>query len=229
MVKVNDFDMMIPMDFYLICGYGVPKDIQTDDNYRRYLGIVFNTIYAQSAGKPAMIICAGGKTDLQKPYKRSEAGEIARFLKPLMRGQDWKLAQEARSLSTVENMLYAQQKLVRATSQGGCMMVFCEATRVARVKALAKQMFRGMRVTVYPVDFDLSPNRYLDPAFIAEKERKTLKVERWALRDPKYLRIYRNKLEDRIAHFRRAGTKRHIQEIKKWWETELDALSTIAK
>ncbi len=220
--------MMIPMDFYLICGYGVPKDIQTDDNYRRYLGIVFNTIYSHSAGKPAMIICAGGKTDLVKPYKRSEAGEIARFLKPLMRGRDWKLAQEARSLSTVENMLYAQQKLVRATSQGDCMMVFCEATRVVRVKALAKQIFRGLPVTVYPVEFDLSPNRYLDPAFIAEKERKTLKVERWALEDSKHLRVYRNKLEDRIAHFRRAGTKRHIQEIKKWWETELDELSKIA-
>jgi len=216
------------MQIYLICGYGVPKDINTDDNYRRYLGIVFNTIYSVSAGKPATVVFAGGKTDVVKPYKRSEAGEMVRFFKPLMRGQDWNLVQETRSLSTVENLLYTKAQLAKKKIHPDSITVFCEATRVARVKALARDVFKGVRVFINPVDFDLSPNRYLDPAFIAKKEEKTLKIERWVLRDQKHLRVYRRKLEDRIAHFRRTGTKRHIDEIKKWWETELDTLSTLA-
>jgi len=71
-------------DIFLVFGYGIPKNILKDENYNFYLKIVFNRIYditSKSKSKKTLIICSGGKTDMFKPYKRTEADEMIRLLK----------------------------------------------------------------------------------------------------------------------------------------------------
>jgi len=66
---------------FIVMGYGVPQDIMADGNYAVYLRNVFNHIYDEASRRKVepIIIFSGGKTDLFKPYKRTEAGEMIKF------------------------------------------------------------------------------------------------------------------------------------------------------
>src|SRR3989339_1730620 len=104
------------MHLYLILGYGIPKKIDVDDNYRRYLGIIFNTVYSQSADQTPTIMFCGGHTDIIKPYQRTEAGEMAGFFKQLAirpscqaQTRKFKYFLEKKSLSTLENIIYSRE------------------------------------------------------------------------------------------------------------------------
>lgn len=219
------------MKVFIIMGYGVPNDIHTDDNYRRYLGVAFNTVFEQAADQRAAVILCGGKTDIRKPYKRTEAKEMSLLFKEWMsrkecrsRTKQWKLMLEQTSLSSVESLMNCRALLDQKGITADGAIVFCEMTRRRRISTLVKRVFKGLKPSVAPVDFDLSPNRYLADEFIAAKEKKTLIVEQKALSDAKFLKEYRRVLEERIARFRKAGPEAHLQEIKKWWEERLDDL-----
>lgn len=221
---------------YLILGYGVPDDIKTDLNYQRYLGLAFNAMFQRSANAPATIVACGGRTDIHKPYKRSEASEIAKIIRVWSKRSEirsataaWAFLKEERSLSTVENLLYAYGLLQRKHIKQDRIVIFCEHTRRARVRSFASKIFAGATIEVIAIDFDLSSNRYLDASFIKVKERKTAVVENWALQSPKNLREYRRALQDRLVRFRKAGPDKHVGEIKKWWEEQLNVLVMKAK
>ncbi|MEK7606775.1 MAG: hypothetical protein AAB444_01065 [Patescibacteria group bacterium] len=67
---------MYEPNFFLIFGYGVPKDIFKDENYNFYLKTVFNRIYdrvTEGKIKKPVILCGGGKTDCYKPSKHVQA------------------------------------------------------------------------------------------------------------------------------------------------------------
>ena len=64
----------------LICGYGIPKDIMTDRSYHAYLVAVTNWLYDRYRDTPGKIIMNGSPTDIIKPYRRTEANEIAKWM-----------------------------------------------------------------------------------------------------------------------------------------------------
>jgi len=73
-------------NIFLIFGYGIPKNILKNENYNFYLKMVFNRIYdiiVKTKVRKPLVICSGGKTDIFKPYNRTEAEEIIKFLKKL--------------------------------------------------------------------------------------------------------------------------------------------------
>ena len=186
------------MQTYLILGYGIPRKIESDENYSRYLGVVFNSIFVQSQisiDSSAIVFC-GGMTDLFKPYKRSEAAEMVRMFKTFAdRGacrvvtKSWKYLLEKKSLSTLENLVYAKQMLDAKKTSYSSITIFCEATRFKRIKRLAKNIFGTAEVVA--IDFDLSENRYLDPSFIQKRERATSELEDWAMRSPENMKEFR--------------------------------------
>ncbi|MDP2656380.1 MAG: hypothetical protein Q8P11_02345 [bacterium] len=218
-------------NIFIICGYGVPKDILKDENYTFYLKTVFNTLYdIAEKTKPAKnyVIFSGGKTDCFKPYTRTEAGEMIRFftaylatkryLKDFTR--DLIVLSEKRALSTLENFIYTKAILDKRAI-GGCLYIFCEKTRETRVKILAKKVFNNKHVSVFAVDFDTSPNRYLDPAFLAKKEKKMLAFDLWALENANNFKKYHALYKKRMAYFRRAEPKHHTEAVRTWWEEEI--------
>lgn len=73
-------------NIFLVFGYGIPKDILKDENYNFYLKMVFNQIYnlviEKNIDNP-VIICSGGKTDMYKPYKRTESTEMTKLFKSI--------------------------------------------------------------------------------------------------------------------------------------------------
>lgn len=225
------------MATYLVLGYGIPKELAADDNYRRYLGVAFNTVFAESQARPqdpVTIICCGGPTDCFPSFRRTEAQEIATFLKGLAARPScktvtkrWKFLLERRSLSTLENLVYARETLRDKGLTGQSVTIFCEAVRAPRVRALARRLFPGLKCHVVPTDFDLSSNRYLDPVFLKKKERAVAKLEDWALQDPAHMKKYHQAFADKLRFLREAGPERHAEALKEWWEKRLLELGEI--
>lgn len=216
------------MQTFLVLGYGIPKDLSQDPNYRTYLSIVFNTIFQSARGASARIISCGGPTDMYPPYKRIEAKEIKTYLEELAKRpacrpstKGWKFLEEKTSLSTLENLVYAA-KILKGRSSSSSLTIFCEATRAGRIRRLAKTIFG--KATVIPVDFDLSSNRYLDPGFIQKKEREAARLEAWALQTPENLKEFRKLFQKKFVALRKAGPENHAEAVRAWWEESLRTL-----
>jgi len=220
------------MQTYLILGYGIPKKIETDDNYRRYLGIVFNTIFdrSQKRHNAATMFFCGGMTDMYKPYKRSEAGEMLRMFR-LFADQNvcrsvtknWKYLLEKKSLSTLENLIYTKQILDQKKISSSTITLFCEATRYKRINRLAKKIFG--KAEVIAIDFDVSENRYIDPELIAQREKQVSKLDDVVLAHPERMTAYRKAFVDKIQFLRKAGPGNHQAALPEWWMKRLEELS----
>lgn len=221
---------------FLIFGYGIPKDILKDETYSLYLTPVFNHIYSTVTEKQItnpLIITCGGKTDMQKPYIRSEAGEMIRFfrhliserpyLKPITK--HWKWLAESTSLSTLENILNSKKILDKLGVVGGPITIFCETTRAKRVQTVAKKVFGAKQpIRVVPIDFDLSEHRYLGAEYIHRKESRETQHSLWALKSPENLKKHHTLFQKKFDYLRQRGTKAHTAAIKEWWDTELQRI-----
>lgn len=220
---------------FLVFGYGVPKNILKDENYNFYLKMVFNKIYdiviKNHIYNPIIITC-GGKTDMFKPYDRTEADEIIRFFKTFIRErpflnsvtENWKFISENKSLSTLENLLNSLDIVQKRDIPEANFYIFCEQTRQKRIKVLAKQILDKYNFTVFPIDFDTSPNRYLPIEYLAEKENKELQHSLWALQSPENLSKHHKVFEEKFAYFRTIGNNTNINIVKEWWDKKLKEL-----
>jgi len=219
-------------DVFLVFGYGIPKDILKDENYNFYLKMVFNKIYdlvTKKDIKKPIIICSGGKTDMFKPYKRTEAEEMIKLLKKLAKRpflkiatQDWLFISEKKSLSTLENFLNCKAVLKKRKIQKANLYIFCEQTREKRIKMVGKKVLgKNYNFQVVPIDFDVSPNRYIDLEFLTKKEQAELKHSMWALKNPENLKKHHGLFREKINYLRKAGPEIHVDAIKKWWIKEL--------
>jgi hypothetical protein len=221
-------------NIFIIAGYGIPKDILKDEHYNFYLKTVFNRIYdiaGKAKDRQAIIICCGGKTDMFKPYRRTEAGEMIKlfkklcnrsFLKNVTKG--WQLIPENKSISTLENLLYSKKKIKKKRLEQANAYIFCEYTRASRIRLLVKNIFGKQGAKVLPIDFDISLNRYLEPDFIQKKERIELDLARWALKNKSNLTKYNQLYRERIKFLRTAGPGDHSQAVKNWWDMKLKEL-----
>ncbi len=217
---------------FFVLGYGIPKDILEDQNYEIYLRTVFNTIFdtcAKAQSWNATIVFSGGKTDMWAPYRRTEAQEMKRAFQVLMKRpavkrqtKTWKLLLEANSLSTLDNFVYIKQLVNARTFSAKQITIFCEQTRFARVKALARTLFAGARV--HPVDFDQSANRYLEPATLERLSTEGLKLDRWALKNARNLAKHRELFKEKLVFLRKAGPDAHVDAVRRWWELQLQKL-----
>ena len=222
---------------FLIFGYGNPKDILRDETYSLYLTFVFNHIYStvtETQITDPLIITCGGKTDMQKPYIRSEAGEMIRFfrhliskrpyLKPITK--HWKWLAESTSLSTLENILNSKKILDKRGVIGGPITIFCETTRTKRVQTVAKKVF-GVKqpVRVVPIDFDLSEHRYLGTEYIQRKESRETLHSLWALKSPENLKKHHALFQKKFDYLRQRDTKAHAAAIKEWWDEQIQKTS----
>jgi len=212
------------MKSFVVFGYGVPKDILKDENYGRYLSAVFNRIYDLAAGEHALVIFTGGPTECRPPFKRTEAGEMAKLFKKLVgrapvkaAAKKWKYVLEKKALSSVENSLYSRQYLKKI-----CPVVFfCEHTRAKRDMIVAKKVFKGFKPAVVGIDFDMSSNRYIDKKFLRRKENKALKVDLAALKDKKFLKEYIDWNKRKLKFLRKNYKKDHAKMVEKWWRQNL--------
>lgn len=195
---------------FVIGGYGVPADVMTDRNYQRYLGFCFNQIfdYSQSRSGLLTVILTGGPTDLQPPYRRTEAGEMKRWFSmqlrtlPLFERRRWHFIILAKGLSALENILAVQRQLGKKIPA----IIFCEYTRQWRLNRLAKAIF-NRPIAVTGVDFDLSPRRYIPAKDIIKKEQAELKRELSIRRDLQMQKMYRQEKADRLTQLKQTMPK----------------------
>lgn len=222
-------------NIFIILGYGVPKNILSDGNYGHYLPITFNTIYEASirgAAKP-VVVFSGGPTDIFKPYRRVEATEMARFFREQLkklppRQRNWRMYSEQKSLSTLENLLFAKDLLKKQRVTGSNITIFCEATREHRVSVLAKRLFgKHYSLHVVPIDFDTSSNRYLGADFFETKEARVLQLDLWALKSADNYKRYHQLFLEKISFLRSKGAKHHAKAIEEWWQMKLKAIDEL--
>lgn len=221
---------------FLIFGYGIPKNILKDEKYNSYLKMVFNKIYSfvtkNKIDKPIIITC-GGKTDMFKPYKRTEADEMIKFFKAFIKERpflslitkNWLFIPENKSLSTLENLLNSNKIIQKRKIRKANFFIFCEQTRGKRIKILAKKILnKNYNFLVVPIDFDVSANRYLPVEYLAKKESAELKHSLWALQSPENLKKHHKAFEEKFEYFRKVGHKTHVNAVKKWWDQKLKEL-----
>lgn len=183
----------------IINGYGVPEDIRTDRPYHAYLVQVVNWLWDRHRMHAGTIVPAGGKTDMRRPYRRTEAGEIAKWLAPRIRSLElasrWRVQPIATELTALENMLAAVKQFPR-----GPIIYFCEWTRLRKARALAERIF-GKRATVIGIEFDGSAPRY-DPRGRAALEREDLAYSLAALEDPAWRKLLRAAAAEKVRVLR---------------------------
>ena len=222
---------------FFVFGYGIPKKIIEDENYNFYLKMVFNRIYDIALTKEnndVLVICSGGKTDMFKPYERTEGEEMVRLFKHIVKNPFLKdIAQrcfflaEKKSLSTLENFLNCKQLIEKRNINKANIYIFCEQTREKRVKILAKKILnKNYKFKVISIDFDVSANRYLSQEFLVKKEKAELKHSLWALQSTENLKKHHKIFADKIKYFRKAGPNLHTDTIRKWWEKKINELKS---
>ncbi len=219
-------------NIFIVPGYGIPKDILKDEPYRRYLGLVFNCVYQicldKKENKPVIIFC-GGKTDVFKPYKRTEAAEMKKlffwfaqrdFVKKYTKGWQYKL--ENSSLSTLENILFAN-KIIEKIKVDKNIFIFVEKTRENKIKVLTEKIVKN-KTQIISLDFDLSINRYREIEFLIKRESYDLGLSLKILADEKLYKIFRKILLERIEYLRKAGSKKHREAVHVWWQEKIREL-----
>ncbi|MBP9827997.1 hypothetical protein KBC55_02470 [Patescibacteria group bacterium] len=213
------------MDIFIVCGYGIPENMETDTNYLVYLRTVFNKLYSKVNLKPAAIISCGGPTSMKAPYTNTEAAVITQALVKQTQREElqsatklWKFYEEGTSLSTLENLLNAK-KIIEDQQLSGNITIFCEATREHRITETAKKIFQRS-INVEPIDFDTSINRYLNPERIKEKEEIGLQESLWTLEDANRLALHHELFEKKFIFFRNEKEKglSETEIVKRWYE-----------
>ncbi|MEK9155218.1 MAG: ElyC/SanA/YdcF family protein [Patescibacteria group bacterium] len=227
-------------DVFAILGYGVPKDITTDENYRTYLSIVFNHIYQESAGKEAVIIPCGGKTSCVPPFTGTEAGAMISYFRSLVKRpfvkeatKRWKFIAEDRSISSLENFVFLSEILVREKITKGRMTIFCDATRARRMKIVARRVFPKVKCTIVGIDFDVSHARYIGAEAIAKKEKVALQESLHVLSSPELLMEHHQLFEGKLR-FLRARAKQgvaHPDAVAEWLKhpSKIELVESITK
>lgn len=220
--------MRQPTSLFIVCGYGVPKDVTTDINYRSYLNIAFNSIYATAGEDPVHIILCGGPTNGIPPYELTEAHVMNTYMQTHLQtveryGQklNWNIHLEERSLSSLENLVYAKD-LIQEKGLTGEITVFCEETRYQRNKTIGEMVF-GSPIHVQSIDFDVSKNRYLDPALIEKKERAATESDIWTLDDQDRRSSHHAFYQAKIDWFREQEARgiSHVDVVQEWFTTKL--------
>ncbi len=215
------------MHAFIICGYGIPKAISQDQNYLTYLHVVFNQMYDQAANTEALIIPCGGPTNCEPPYTGTEADVMGDYLQSLMKRPEtqtqtaaWKIVPENKSLSTLENLLFAK-KSIDGLYNVDTVSIFCEKTREDRVQILANKIF-SQNMTLHPIDFDITKNRYVDPEVLNKKEAMGIKEGLWTLEEPTRLAKHHEFYEKKFAFLRRRQSEglSHIDAVKEWFEKQ---------
>lgn len=204
---------------YIIPGYGVPKDITRDFNMQLYLRAIFNRIYDahRDGSRPPLIITTGGKTDMWPPYRRTEAGVMMGALRllanrPVIKKETarWRWKVEPKAISTLENALFTK-RLLRQTDR---VTVFCEQTRVKRLRHLYRQVFGSIQCRFQAIDFDVSTNRYIPTSPSVEQAFRRLND--LALRSPHNLAEHHRFYAERLRFLRRYGAARHVEAVREW-------------
>lgn len=192
------------MRTYIICGYGIPKNIESDENYRTYLNVAFNHIFAESAEQDAVIIPCGGATSLEPPFKGTEAEMMGSYIEQMMRRDflleqtaQWTIRLEDRSISSLENLVFARQMIDGAEG----VTVFCDVTRRDRNAKIASRIFNG-DVTIDGIDFDVSKNRYIDSETLRKKEGVATAEALWTLEDQERLQRHHDFFERKLGFLR---------------------------
>ncbi len=210
----------------IINGYGVPEDIRTDRSYHAYLVQVVNWLWERYRTRAVTIVPCGGPTDMRRPYRRTEAGEMARWLRPKLRvlglASRWRIAPIATELTALENMLVTAKRF-----PNGPIVYFCEWTRLNKMRAIAKRIF-GKRCLVVGIEFDGSAPRY-DLHGRTALEREDLRYSLAALEDPAWRRMLRLAAEEKIRvlrvtpeHIRVTEVDRIAQRIRQEFRTRYE-------
>lgn len=222
------------MQTFIICGYGIPEDIHKDTNYTTYLNLVFNEMYEKAANKEAVIIPCGGPTKCELPYNETEADVISDYLESLMKRSEtlkqtsgWTIVLEDRSLSTLENLIYAKEIMVEKELNED-VVIFCEKTRTLRVQAFANHLF-GENTTVNPIDFDISKNRYLDPSVLDQKEKLGLQEGLWTLESKERIDKHHEFFQKKFEFLRRRQSEglSHVDAVGEWFKNEKEIIHTL--
>lgn len=220
-------------NIYLVLGYGIPTNIYKDENYNFYLKTVFNKIFdnvtREKINKPLIFFC-GGKTDLFRPYKRTEATEMIKFFKLFIKRhlilksitKDWIFIAENKSLSTLENLVYSKEVLDDYKIRKISLVIFCEQTRAKRVEIISRRVFKkNFPVKVVPIDFDVSDNRYLQKNFINKKEKSELNHSLWALQIAENMKKHHEVFVEKIEYMKKVKSKEQVSAMRQWWEQKL--------
>lgn len=209
---------------FLVFGYGIPKNILEDEQYNRYLPTALNSIFEYTESPNPLVICCGGPTDMQQPSQRTEAEELVRWFTTISKEREhignttngWTFAIEPRSISSLENLIFAAQQIPESVAT---VTILCEHMRANRIGVVANEVFPDKQLRIIGIDFDLSPSRYISDEFKAEKDTLVLKHDLWALASAEHLKKHHNLYQEKLDWLRSQQTGKHEADVHEYWNT----------
>lgn len=209
------------MKIFIIPGYGIPKNIFKDESYKAYFNFVGKKINEFVINHPKTkitIIFSGGPTDLEYPYKRTEAKEMFNFFDSLYQplwGKYLKYRLEQKSLSSLENQVYSKQIIDKIKDKHKSIALFGEKTRTSRIKKTAKIIFSKIST----IRVELPANKQVsDNKLIIKKENLVLKYSLWALKNNVNFNKYRKIFHKKFRYLRRFPIEKQDEAITVWWK-----------
>lgn len=136
--------------------------------------------------------------------------------------ENWRIALENTSLSSLENLLFA--KRIIEENGGTEITVFCEETRVVRNTETVNKLFGEGRVRVEGVDFDISKNRYLPEDIIEKKEAAEREHTAWALQNEENLAKHHAFFEEKFRRLRQWQSEgmSHVDAVTRWYQEGIE-------
>lgn len=210
---------------FIVPGYGIPPNTLKDNAYRAYLTSVTKQVTNYLKTRPltkCVLIFCGGKTALDKPFNRTEAGEMVRLFTHVSRNtlssSQIKINKEQKSISSLENLVNANNALQRLTKTKKQVIIFFERTRAYRGRELAKIVIKGKKIKVIPVDL-YTPEQMKHIKLMQKKDKLSLNASLWALRSTEhYKKLHRIYLR-RIRILRRTPPgNREVVNRNLWTE-----------
>ncbi|MFH1404847.1 MAG: hypothetical protein ABIH21_01990 [Patescibacteria group bacterium] len=201
----------------LICGYGVPNNILKDINYNLYLTVCVNKLFSTHRYDSGYIILSGGKTDCFKPYRRTEAGEMKKWIKKKIiqiekatkEKLSWKIILDKKALTTVENLLFLKQFINKTTKIKP--IIFFEYSRTDKIRKLVKTIFQD-KTELYPIDFDGSSIRYCG-LYSNDLNKQIIALELLAAKDKKALMTLQHFAQKKLSIMRQYSSKQAHKKL----------------
>lgn len=130
-MRTSEIRSQFPVSAGIVLGYGIPPDILKDGNYRAYFR-------AMEAFPITDFILCGGPTNIHFPEK-TETAEMARLLQEMIPFTDNHVHLCNEGITSWDNLVSAQRVLDQLKPD--IIFVFCERTRTAKIRLLAKTFF----------------------------------------------------------------------------------------
>lgn len=205
------------MKVFIVPGYHMPRDIESDEVYMNYFNFTCEKIKKIAGNDRVTVILSGGNIDMDEPYDRVLSKEMKGLFSKIAEyfGLNCIMLTEEKSLSSLENLIYSKN-IINGIDGEKQIYIFSDLQRSVRTKLTADKIFNNYDL----LTIDLSSNEEKQNQDIVNKKEKiATDFSLWALKSKENMEEFMKVYADKFNLLRSVPeVKRKETEIL-WWKS----------